>query len=226
MGHREDLLAGAKKCLYEKGYARTTARDIVAASNTNLASIGYHFGSKEALLNAALIEASDEMAEEFIQLTGREMTSGRPGSTAEAWDRAMKEFARYRQLLIAQVEAWAQVERSPELRSELARHYEDGRVRGTAASKDMIPAADDRTGRAIAAVTMALADGLIIQWLLDPDQAPTGEDIALGIRALAGVASVTDPDIESGGESGNAHDDESGAEPIGQQRQATGEIRA
>ena len=28
MGNREDLLAGAKKCLYEKGYARTTARDI------------------------------------------------------------------------------------------------------------------------------------------------------------------------------------------------------
>ena len=41
MGHREDLLEGAKRCLYEKGYARTTARDIVAASGTNLASIGY-----------------------------------------------------------------------------------------------------------------------------------------------------------------------------------------
>ena len=31
MGHREDLLAGAKRSLYEKGYAGTTARDIVAA---------------------------------------------------------------------------------------------------------------------------------------------------------------------------------------------------
>ena len=30
-----------------------TARDIVAASGANLASIGYHFGSKEALLSAA-----------------------------------------------------------------------------------------------------------------------------------------------------------------------------
>lgn len=49
MGHREDLLEGAKRCLLEKGYARTTARDIGAASGTNLASIGYHYGSKEAL---------------------------------------------------------------------------------------------------------------------------------------------------------------------------------
>src|SRR5215208_4195493 len=56
MGHREDLLTAARQCLEEKGYARTTARDLVAASGTNLGSIGYHFGSKEALLNAAINE--------------------------------------------------------------------------------------------------------------------------------------------------------------------------
>ena len=49
MGHKEDLLDGAKRMLLERGYANTTARDIVAASKTNLASIGYHFGSKEQL---------------------------------------------------------------------------------------------------------------------------------------------------------------------------------
>ena len=54
MGHREALLDGARRCLLERGYARTTARDLVAASGTNLASIGYHFGSKEALLNGAM----------------------------------------------------------------------------------------------------------------------------------------------------------------------------
>ena len=35
MGHREDLLAGAVRCLREKGYGRTTARDIVAASGAS-----------------------------------------------------------------------------------------------------------------------------------------------------------------------------------------------
>ncbi|MGH4006514.1 MAG: TetR family transcriptional regulator, partial [Pseudonocardiaceae bacterium] len=44
MGNREDLLAGAKRCLYEKGYGRTTARDIAAAAGgVSLAAIGYHF---------------------------------------------------------------------------------------------------------------------------------------------------------------------------------------
>ena len=36
MGHREDLLEGAKRCLLEKGFVRTTARDIVKESGTNL----------------------------------------------------------------------------------------------------------------------------------------------------------------------------------------------
>ena len=65
VGHREDLLEGAIRCLYEKGYARTTARDIVAASGTNLGSIGYHYGSTEALLNAAMIDAIGDWGEEI-----------------------------------------------------------------------------------------------------------------------------------------------------------------
>src|SRR5687767_6688051 len=55
ISHREDLIEGAIKCLRTKGYARTTARDIAAASGAGLASIGYHFGSKDALLAKALL---------------------------------------------------------------------------------------------------------------------------------------------------------------------------
>src|SRR3954449_5592590 len=58
--HRDALLEAAKRLLREQGYARITARDLVAASGTNLASIGYHFGSKEALLNAAIGESFAE----------------------------------------------------------------------------------------------------------------------------------------------------------------------
>jgi len=58
MGNREELLVGAKRCLREKGLSRTTARDLSAASGVSLAAIGYHFGSKEALLSQAMIEAT------------------------------------------------------------------------------------------------------------------------------------------------------------------------
>ena len=58
--HREQLLEGAIECLRTKGYARTTARDIAAAAHANTASIGYHFGSKEALLNEAIVRTCDQ----------------------------------------------------------------------------------------------------------------------------------------------------------------------
>jgi AcrR family transcriptional regulator len=66
MGNREALLAGAKRCLIEKGYARTTARDIAAASGVSLAAIGYHFGSKDALMNQAIYEFVGEWADEVV----------------------------------------------------------------------------------------------------------------------------------------------------------------
>ncbi|NIB31876.1 helix-turn-helix transcriptional regulator [Pseudonocardia sp. MCCB 268] len=47
MGHREGCWPGQRGAS-EKGFGRTTARDVVAASGTNLASIGYHFGSGRA----------------------------------------------------------------------------------------------------------------------------------------------------------------------------------
>ena len=64
VGNREDLIAGAKRCLIEKGYAHTTARDIASASGVSLAAIGYHFGSKDALMNQAIYEAIGDWGEE------------------------------------------------------------------------------------------------------------------------------------------------------------------
>src|SRR3954465_1880025 len=90
MGHREDLLDGAKRCLYEKGYARTTARDIVAASGTNLASIGYHYGSKEALLNQALMSATEDFGEAIDRLMGATPPAADPFERFEAiWTRVL-----------------------------------------------------------------------------------------------------------------------------------------
>lgn len=179
MGNREDLLEGAKRCLYERGYARTTARDIVAASGTNLASIGYHYGSKEALLDAALMAAIEELSELLTKLGTDEK------HLPEAWDRIMAEFDAQRPLLIAHAEAWSQIERSPELREQFARLYANERDKGVEHAQAAHPHLDAETAHAVAAVTGALADGLIVQWLINPEQLPSGRQIATGLRALA-----------------------------------------
>ena len=96
MGNREDLIAGAKRCLIEKGYAHTTARDIAAASGVSLAAIGYHFGSKDALMNQAVYESVGEWADEVPARPGRPGRTGR-GAAASAsnrsWDRRLSPSA-------------------------------------------------------------------------------------------------------------------------------------
>jgi AcrR family transcriptional regulator len=192
MGHRERLLAGARRCLFERGYARTTARDIVAASGTNLASIGYHFGSKEALLSAAMIEAIDEWGEELKRalITDTDVGSMDPIERFESiWTRVIESFEAHRPLWVATFEAFVQAQHSPELREQLAAGHEEARF-GLAAlfqgtDESMV---DERVAQTVGSFYVALMSGLITQWLLDAQRAPSGGAMAEALRTI--VASV------------------------------------
>jgi AcrR family transcriptional regulator len=193
MGHREKLLAGAKRCLYERGYAHTTARDIVAASGTNLASIGYHFGSKEALLTAAMIEAIDEWGEELgrILATGTDANAGPIERNEAIWTRVIESFEAHRPLWVATFEAFMAAQRSPELREQLAAGQEEGRFGLAALFQSMNESAvDERTARTVGSFYVALMSGLIVQWLVDPERAPSGRALAEALRTI--LASVRD----------------------------------
>jgi AcrR family transcriptional regulator len=190
-GHKERLLAGAKRCLYEKGYGRTTARDIVEASGANLASIGYHFGTKEALLSAAMMEAIDEWGEELGRILAAD-TNADPLERFEAiWARVIESFDTHRTLWVSSLEAFREAERSPELRTQLADGQEEGRF-GLVALFQKIEesAVDERAARTVGSFYLALVSGLMVQWLTDPSRAPSGADMAEALRTiLEGVRS-------------------------------------
>lgn len=187
-GYRERLLAAAVNCLQEKGYARTTARDLVAASGTNLASIGYHFGGKDALLNEAIVgayEAWIERVEESV--FGGPMTSPR-----EMLERAMVAlvdvFAEMRPQLVLAVEAYPAAVREDLLREKLAAVYARARQAGI----DMINRAAAELGvelpfapAALISVLIAISDGLMIQWLLDPESTPDARQVVDALAALS-----------------------------------------
>jgi AcrR family transcriptional regulator len=180
------LLEGARRCLYERGYARTTARDIVAASGTNLASIGYHFGSKEALLIAATAQAIDEWGDrlrETLMRTAVRATD--PLSRFEAsWTRIIESFDAHRPLWNALFEALTQTEHSPEMRKLLADALHRGRERiAVALEKEGTPADPTRT-RTSGAFFQALMIGVMAQWLVDPVRAPSGRDLRAALRTI------------------------------------------
>jgi AcrR family transcriptional regulator len=191
VGHRQDLLEGATKCLLEKGYARTTARDIVAASGTNLGSIGYHYGSTQALMNAAMIAAMEQWGE----TVGAALAATSSSGDAEAdpllrfWRTLIATVSTERALWFASIDAMVAAEHEPPLKAQLAEAIEQGRS-GMAA---MLTGAEESTldpavVRGLGSVQMALMSGVIIQWLTDPARAPSPEQVVAGLRALAAIS--------------------------------------
>lgn len=190
MGHREDLLAGAKRCLLEKGWSRTTARDIVAASGANLASIGYHYGSKDALMREALFAAMGDWADD-VERSLKEEAAGveGPATGFEAgWTRVLELFGKHGAMWRAQLEAIMQVEGDPELREAFGRARPEGRS-GLVALFDGIPEeeVDEETSRIMGSFYMTLMGGMAVQMAIDPALAPSARDLTEAMRrVLAG----------------------------------------
>jgi len=81
---RQQLLEIAGRVFAEKGYARTTSREICAAAGTNVAAVNYHFGGKDGLYEAVLIEAHGQ----FLRLDELDHIA-RSGATPETQVRAL-----------------------------------------------------------------------------------------------------------------------------------------
>jgi AcrR family transcriptional regulator len=190
MGHREALLDGARRCLLERGYARTTARDVVAASGTNLASIGYHFGSKDALLHEAMRECFDEYVQEIAAVVFADPSATPLQRVRASWAALVTTLDQHRPLMVAFFEALSQADRVPGLRAQLADCYE--RLRNTVA--DMVRASvgelPDPVARHTASFLIAVYDGLQVQWLLDAHRAP-GADELMGALDVALPAALS-----------------------------------
>ncbi|MCQ4192689.1 TetR/AcrR family transcriptional regulator [Streptomyces parvulus] len=195
MGHREDLLEGAKRCLLDQGFVRTTARDIVRESGTNLASIGYHYGSKDALLAQAYVALVEGMGDAFEGDGGLE---GTPPGSLERFERVwsniagtMKEPGSVWRL---SMEVVVLGDRLPEVRAQLAAAQRE-------AGRGLIPLLmggreEDVTDDAADTLGMfyvTLMTGLIAQWTFDPESAPDGAVLAAGLRRVMEAATDAAP---------------------------------
>jgi AcrR family transcriptional regulator len=186
MGNREDLLAGAKRLLSEKGYARTTARDIAAASGVSLAAIGYHFGSKETLLNAARIEAIGDWWQELGRTLAADADpDAGPMERFEAiWTKVIESFATQRPLWLASFEMLGQLDESPEVRAAVADAQQRARLGLASLFHHLDPTRDEQTAWRVGSFYLALLPGVMAQWLIDPEHAPSARDLAQALRAI------------------------------------------
>lgn len=194
MGHRAQLLAAARRLLEERGYAHITARDLVAASDTNLASIGYHFGSKAALLNEAIEASFQDWAGQLADFAMAQPDATPLERAGATWVASLAAMPQRQPILQSYVEALAQALRVPRLREQLAGHY--ARARSMVA--DLVArslgdgtAPDDRGCVAVAALVIAACDGLAMQWMLDPDGVPNADDLMAGLSTVLAASFPT-----------------------------------
>jgi AcrR family transcriptional regulator len=176
ISHREQLLEGAIECLRTKGYARTTARDIANAADANLASIGYHFGSKEALLNEAILRACDEWTTRLGQAAFAGGSDSPLAQMAASWVAMLASFEELRPVLVGLVEAVGQSAWSEDLRQELAAHYRTSREQVASMVRASL-GEGETDANVVASFLIAVCDGLVLQWLLDPNETPTGDQL-------------------------------------------------
>ncbi|MER7078384.1 transcriptional regulator, TetR family [Saccharopolyspora kobensis] len=191
MGNREDLLAAAMECLRTKGYARTTARDITEIAGTSLAAIGYHYGGIRNLLNQAVYAAIEQWSD-------REQARLRTDAPSEeaflerfgaVWASTIEGFQADREVWAASFDLMTQVDHVPEIREQLRRGMQAARTGNVA----MFEGVDEDTvseeqARTVGSLYYAIQAGVVIQWLIDPDSAPSADDIVAGLRAIAAKA--------------------------------------
>ncbi|MFF8379042.1 TetR/AcrR family transcriptional regulator [Streptomyces sp. NPDC015661] len=187
MGHKEDLLEGAKRCLLEKGYGRTTARDIVAASGTNLASIGYHYGSKDALLQQAFLALTEEWGEQ-AGAAGAEGAEALPADPYErfhaVWEQVIAAAGASRPVWKLQTEVVTRIDDDEKLREAIKEPQREGRLGMAEGFLGIDPERDPEKARVAGLLCQALATGVMIQWMVDPETAPSAEDLTAGLKVL------------------------------------------
>jgi len=169
--NRAQLIDGTLRCLERLPLDRVTAREIAAESGANLASITYHFGSKDDLITAAVIEGLDrwlvEVATGLGDLAGQQPAAKfrRAGEVIAATRRTHTALAR------TFVAALAKAQHDVRVRGLLAEGFR--RSRGEVAR--VLGLGDDEAGEDAGGLVLALFDGLLLQALLDPGLAIEGE---------------------------------------------------
>ncbi|MGW9630045.1 TetR/AcrR family transcriptional regulator [Agromyces sp. NPDC055520] len=190
MGNREDLLAGARRVIVERGVAKATARDIATEAGVSLAAIGYHFGSKEQLITEALMASlGDGIGDGMEAVVGE--TAGLPllDGFAELWNRMPEVFAANRETLLASLDNTVRALRDPEASRHLATAAGEGYLGIAEQLRTARPELSEEQVDAVAKLDFALVQSLGILWLLAPDSLPSGDELARAVAVIAGAES-------------------------------------
>ena len=169
--NRANLIEGTLRCLERLPPERITARAIAEESGANLASIAYHFGSKDNLVTEAAITGLDRWLEDIATELGALASQPPTARFRLAMEAVETSRRRHTGLARNYVAALAKAAHDNRIRELLAGGFANARPNVAA----VLCLGSDQTGRDAAGLVLALFHGLLIQVLLDPQLAIDGE---------------------------------------------------
>jgi AcrR family transcriptional regulator len=169
--NRANLVEGTLRCLERLPPERITARAIAEESGANLASIAYHFGSKDQLVTEAAIEGLDRWLDEVTRALGELEVQDSARRFRRAWEVIEDSRQRHAGLAKNYVAALAKAQHEPLIRRRLAEGFRDARPNVAA----LLGLGEDQAGEDAAGLALAMFHGLLYQVLLDPALAIDGE---------------------------------------------------
>ncbi|WP_433560851.1 TetR/AcrR family transcriptional regulator [Nocardia sp. CA-151230] len=189
MGNREDLLAGARKAVLERGLAKVTARDIATAAGVSLAAIGYHFGSKDQLVTEAITMGVGTQIGDDMEAAIRDAGEGRTlwESVTAIWNGFVDVVQRNRDGLLLSTENGIQIARDPAQQVYMAEASAVAHREIAAAVHAAHPELTDEQATAVGQLLFLLFQGLAIQKLIAPGaQLLDGDSLVTAIEAIRG----------------------------------------
>jgi AcrR family transcriptional regulator len=169
--NRSNLVEGTLRCLERLPLERITARAIAEESGANLASIAYHFASKDGLVTEAVIVGLDRWLEEIA--AGLDGVGDRDPMARFrlAWEAIERSQRRHAGLVRNFVAALARAQHDPLVREMLAEGFRHSRPEVAA----VLGLGEDEAGQDAAGLVHALFYGLLLQTLVDPTLAIAGD---------------------------------------------------
>jgi BetI-type transcriptional repressor, C-terminal len=108
---------------------------------------------------------------------------------AESWREFLARMPDHESLLLAFIESIGPSVRSPELREKLADHYQRTREVVAASVRESLGDASRADAETIASWLIAIHDGFVLQFLVDPARTPSGDQLVAALGA--GLAAAT-----------------------------------
>ncbi len=190
---KAQMLDIAEQVFAERGYLAASMDEIAERVGVSKPMLYEYFGSKEGLLNEAIAGAFAEWTDE-VNRAVRETPADAPVERLlEGWREMLSRTEANRPLIVANLEAMAQVARSPDLRERMAAAYEACRAKIAEVVEESLPEGSDVDADVVASFIIAVVDGITLQHMADPERAPSGDQLveALSRAVFAILATLS-----------------------------------